>query len=106
MSAMSQQTNQDLDHSQSIDPERPFAVIDGVLIELPPEARFYMQDKRGSWFYSIRKPRPKFNDWTKFKTPIQPRNEKGGFIPRVVQSPKAEDWENTVCRVFFPTIAK
>ena len=41
-----------------------FAVIEGRKVFLPAEANYVMQDRRGLWFYSQRKPRPKEGDWT------------------------------------------
>lgn len=54
-----------------------FAVIDGKKIFLPEDAKYVMQDRRGLWYYSSRKPRPKEGDWTPNKTSIACRNESG-----------------------------
>jgi hypothetical protein len=54
-----------------------FAVIEGKKVFLPPEAKYVMQDRRGLWFYSKRKPRPKEGDWTPNKTSIACRLERG-----------------------------
>ena len=52
-----------------------FAVINGTKIYLPEEAKYVMQDRRGLWYYSTRKPRPKEGDWTPNKTSIACRTE-------------------------------
>ena len=44
---------------------------------LPEDAKYVMQDRRGLWYYSTRKPRPKEGDWTPNKTSIACRNEQG-----------------------------
>ena len=47
-----------------------FAVIEGKKVFLPEDANYIMQDRRGLWYYSSRKPRPKEGDWTPNKTSI------------------------------------
>lgn len=54
-----------------------FAVIEGKKVFLPEDAKYVMQDRRGLWFYSSRKPRPKEGDWTPNKTSIACRAERG-----------------------------
>jgi hypothetical protein len=54
-----------------------FAVIGGKKVFLPEDAKYVMQDRRGLWYYSSRKPRPKEGDWTPNKTSIACRNEQG-----------------------------
>ena len=54
-----------------------FAVIGGKKVFLPADAKYVMQDRRGLWYYSSRKPRPKEGDWTPNKTSIACRNEQG-----------------------------
>jgi hypothetical protein len=54
-----------------------FAVIGGKKVFLPEDAKYVMQDRRGLWYYSTRKPRPKEGDWTPNKTSIACRNEQG-----------------------------
>lgn len=54
-----------------------FAVIEGKKVYLPEDAKYVMQDKRGLWFYSSRKPRPKEGDWTPNKKSISCRNDNG-----------------------------
>jgi len=54
-----------------------FAVIEGQKVFLPEDAKYVMQDRRGLWFYSNRKPRPKEGDWTPNKTSIACRLDKG-----------------------------
>ena len=56
-----------------------FAVIEGKKVFLPEEAKYVMQDRRGLWYYSTRKPRPKEGDWTPNKTSIACLNE-GGYV--------------------------
>ena len=52
-----------LGRSQSQDLE-VFAVIDGRKVFLPEDAHYVMQDRRGLWFYSKRKPRLSEGDWS------------------------------------------
>ena len=73
-----------------------FAVIEGKKVYLPPEANYVMQDKRGIWYYSARKPRPKENDWTPNKTSIACRHE-GGFV-RALITPTKTPWLETCQR--------
>jgi hypothetical protein len=54
-----------------------YAVIDGKKVYLPSEATYVMQDRRGLWFYSSRKPRLKEGDWTPNKTSISCRTDRG-----------------------------
>ena len=54
-----------------------FVVIDGKKVFLPAEAKYVMQDRRGLWYYSTRKPRPKEGDWTPNKTSISCRTDQG-----------------------------
>ena len=54
-----------------------FAVIGGKKVFLPADAKYVMQDRRGLWYYSSRKPRPKEGDWTPNKTSIACRTEQG-----------------------------
>ena len=72
-----------------------FAVIEGKKVYLPPEANYVMQDKRGIWYYSARKPRPKENDWTPNKTSIACRHE-GGYV-RALITPTKSPWLETWC---------
>jgi hypothetical protein len=73
-----------------------FAVIDGKKVFLPAEAKYVMQDRRGLWYYSTRKPRPKEGDWTPNKTSIACRNEKG-FV-RVLKTDTHIEWLQTCQR--------
>lgn len=70
-----------------------FAVIDGKKVYLPPEANYVMQDRRGIWYYSKRKPRPKEGDWTPNKTSISCRSE-GGFV-RALRTDTVMPWLET-----------
>jgi hypothetical protein len=63
--------------SNPLDELEVFAVIEGKKVYLPKEANYVMQDRRGLWFYSTRKPRPKEGDWTPNKTSIACRLERG-----------------------------
>lgn len=54
-----------------------FAVIEGKKVFLPSDAKYVMQDRRGLWYYSSRKPRPKEGDWTPNKTSIACRTDRG-----------------------------
>lgn len=73
-----------------------FAVIDGKKVYLPPEAKYVMQDRRGLWFYSSRKPRTSEGDWTPNKTSICCRTD-GGFV-RVLKTDTAVPWLETCQR--------
>ena len=76
--------------------EEVFAVIDGHKVFLPSEAKYVMQDRRGLWYYSTRKPRPKEGDWTPNKTSISCRNERG-FV-RVLKTDTKVEWLQTCQR--------
>ena len=67
-----------------------FAVIDGKKVFLPAEAKYVMQDRRGIWYYSTRKPRPKEGDWTPNKTSIACRNE-AGYV-RALKTDMSRKW--------------
>lgn len=71
-----------------------YAVIDGIPIALPKDAKFVCQDKRGCWYYCARRPRIKGGDWTPNKTPIQVKNVKGHT--RVLQTDVKMPWEHTL----------
>lgn len=73
-----------------------FAVIDGKKVFLPAEAKYVMQDRRGLWYYSTRKPRPKEGDWTPNKTSIACRNERG-FV-RALKTASPARWLDTCQR--------
>ena len=73
-----------------------YALIAGQHVELPTDAKFYFQDKRGCWFWSKRKPRVKDGDWTPNKRPVQVSNENGHH--RCLITPSAS-WRDTVMRV-------
>ncbi len=73
-----------------------FAVIDGKKVFLPSEAKYVMQDRRGLWYYSTRKPRPKEGDWTPNKTSIACRNEQG-FV-RALRTDTEREWLETCQR--------
>lgn len=84
-----------LERDQEEGPE-VFAVIGGQKVFLPAEAKYVMQDRRGLWYYSTRKPRPKEGDWTPNKTSIACRNEQG-FV-RALQTEAAVEWLQTCQR--------
>lgn len=73
-----------------------FAVIDGHKVFLPKEARYVMQDRRGLWFYSKRKPRLAEGDWTPNKVSIACVTERG--CVRVLQTKPASTWLDTCQR--------
>lgn len=73
-----------------------FAVIEGKKVYLPAEARYVMQDRRGLWYYSTRKPRPKEGDWTPNKTSIACRNERG--YVRALKTDSVVGWLDTCQR--------
>lgn len=78
--------------------DRPFIVIDTVVFRLPAEAKYVMQDSRGSWFWSPRRPRIKEGDWTPNKTPLQRELSNGKFEARVYQTEINRPWQETMQR--------
>jgi hypothetical protein len=81
-----------------VPPEGPevFAVIGGKKVFLPADARYVMQDRRGLWYYSSRKPRPKEGDWTPNKTSIACRTETG--CVRALRTDTVQEWLDTCQR--------
>ena len=73
-----------------------FAVIGGKKVFLPEDAKYVMQDRRGIWYYSTRKPRPKEGDWTPNKTSISCRSE-GGYV-RALKTDTVLPWLDTCQR--------
>lgn len=73
-----------------------FAVIEGTKVYLPEEAKYIMQDRRGLWYYSTRKPRPKEGDWTPNKTSISCRLD-GGYV-RALRTEPVMPWLQTCQR--------
>ena len=73
-----------------------FAVIAGKKVYLPAEAKYVMQDRRGLWFYSTRKPRQKEGDWTPNKTSIACLNERG--YVRALKTESDREWLETCQR--------
>ena len=73
-----------------------FAVIEGKKVFLPADARYVMQDRRGIWYYSTRKPRPKEGDWTPNKTSISCRTE-AGYV-RALKTDMSRKWLETCQR--------
>lgn len=73
-----------------------FAVIEGKKVFLPFDAKYVMQDRRGLWYYSSRKPRPKEGDWTPNKTSIACRTERG--YVRALKTDTALSWLDTCQR--------
>lgn len=73
-----------------------FAVIEGKKVYLPPEAKYVMQDRRGLWFYSTRKPRTSEGDWTPNKTSIACRTDAG--MVRVLKTDTRVPWLDTCQR--------
>jgi hypothetical protein len=81
---------------KSADELEVFAVIEGRKVFLPPEAKYVMQDRRGLWFYSTRKPRTSEGDWTPNKTSICCRTD-GGYV-RVLKTDTRVPWLETCQR--------
>ncbi|MAT94925.1 MAG: hypothetical protein CME59_20330 [Halioglobus sp.] len=73
-----------------------FAVIDGRKVFLPEDAKYVMQDRRGLWYYSSRKPRPKEGDWTPNKTSISCITEQG--YVRALRTETRVEWLQTCQR--------
>ncbi len=73
-----------------------YAVIDGKKVFLPPEATYVMQDRRGLWFFSKRKPRLKEGDWTPNKTSISCKTDRG--YVRALKTDSAVPWLDTCQR--------
>jgi len=73
-----------------------FAVIGGRKVFLPGDAKYVMQDRRGLWYYSSRKPRPKEGDWTPNKTSIACRTEQG--YVRALKTDTERQWLDTCQR--------
>ena len=73
-----------------------FAVIAGQKVYLPEDAKYVMQDRRGLWYYSSRKPRPKEGDWTPNKTSIACLVE-GGY-GRALKTETCQQWLDTCQR--------
>ena len=73
-----------------------FAVIGGKKVFLPADARYVMQDRRGLWYYSSRKPRPKEGDWTPNKISIACRTELG--YVRALKTDTVQQWLDTCQR--------
>ena len=83
-------------HSQTSPGTEVFAVIAGKKVYLPVEAKYVMQDRRGLWFYSTRKPRQKEGDWTPNKTSIACLNERG--YVRALKTESNREWLETCQR--------
>jgi hypothetical protein len=73
-----------------------FAVIEGKKVFLPEDANYIMQDRRGLWYYSSRKPRPKEGDWTPNKTSISCKSD-GGYV-RALKTETVKPWLDTCQR--------
>ena len=84
-----------LDRAPESGPE-VFAVIEGKKVFLPDDAKYVMQDRRGLWYYSSRKPRPKEGDWTPNKTSISCRTERG--YVRALKTETSIPWLDTCQR--------
>lgn len=76
--------------------ESNYVVIGGIPIALPSEAKYVVQDNRGLWYFSERKPRMKFGDWTPGKKPIQLTGANGEKLPRVVKSEVVGNWQDSI----------
>ena len=85
--------NLDRDPAEEIE---VYAVIDGKKVYLPSEATYVMQDCRGLWFYSKRKPRLKEGDWTPNKVSISCRTDRG--YVRALRTESNVPWLDTCQR--------
>lgn len=83
-----------MDKQECMSGEMSFAIIEGVPIALPPEAKYVVQDMRGCWFYANRKPRKKEGDWTPLKHPIQINTSQG--YQRVLRTDPMVNWEDSI----------
>ena len=81
-----------------------FAVIGGKKVFLPAEAKYVMQDRRGLWYYSARKPRPKEGDWTPNKTSIACMTERG--YVRALKTDTVAQWLDTCQRTIRMVASK
>lgn len=81
-----------------------FAVIEGKKVFLPAEAKYVMQDRRGLWYYSARKPRPKEGDWTPNKTSIACLTERG--YVRALKTDTVAQWLDTCQRTIRMVASK
>ena len=81
-----------------------FAVIGGKKAFLPAEAKYVMQDRRGLWYYSARKPRPKEGDWTPNKTSIACLTERG--YVRALKTDTVAQWLDTCQRTIRMVASK
>ena len=81
-----------------------FAVIGGKKVFLPAEAKYVMQDRRGLWYYSARKPRPKEGDWTPNKTSIACLTERG--YVRALKTDTVAQWLDTCQRTIRMVASK
>ena len=81
-----------------------FAVIGGKKVFLPAEAKYVMQDRRGLWYYSARKPRPKEGDWTPNKTSIACLTERG--YVRALKTDTVAQWLDTFQRTIRMVASK
>lgn len=73
-----------------------YAVIGGRKVYLPSDAKYVMQDRRGIWFYSKRKPRTSEGDWTPNKTSISCLTD-GGYV-RALKTETSVPWLETCQR--------
>ena len=73
-----------------------YAVVEGIPIALPDDAKCIVQDKRGCWFYCKRKPRIKHADWTPNKVPIQLRDHSGNLLPQVLKTNSFTPWQDSM----------
>ncbi len=73
-----------------------FAMIGGRKVFLPTEAKYVMQDRRGLWFFSTRKPRISEGDWSPNKTSICCPTDSG--CVRVLRTEANVPWLETCQR--------
>lgn len=69
-----------------------FAVVDGITVILPRNARYIMQDKYQRWYFSEKYPVNSKDDWFPDKLPIQ--YVENGTI-RLLSSKPNKNWRET-----------
>jgi len=83
-------------------PTNPYVVIANVIVELPSEAKWVFQDKRGLWYWRDKKPRVDGDDWNADKSPVCYVNEKGWTRP--VKTPVLQPWQTTAVQATMPKL--
>lgn len=75
-----------------------FAVVDGITVLLPKNAKYVMQDKYCRWYFSEKYPVYSKDDWFPDKLPIQ--YDHNGSI-KLLQTKPEQSWENTRNKTIF-----